>query len=558
MAGETPIQDAGTYDFVVVGGGSAGCVLANRLTEAGASVLLLEAGQWDRDPLIHIPVGIGKIFPQRLHDWGYFMEPDPGIDGRGIECARGQVIGGSSSINVMAYVRGHRSDYDRWAQSGLDGWSYGQVLPYFRRSENWEGGGDAYRGGEGPLRVQRTRYRDGILGDFIEAGRQAGYPVTEDYNGAQQEGFGYIQETIHAGRRNSAATAYLRPALRRKNLRVIVGACADRIEMTDGRATGIRFREGGRAQLAQARREVVLAAGVINSPKLLMLSGIGDPAHLAEHDIGVKIANPGVGANLQDHLSVMATYRRKSPSWFQQEMRYDRLAMAMLKSLLHKDGFASDVPIGVTAFLKTQPDLVAPDIQFLFLAAPFPARPYLPPFNGPVPDGFGCRVALLRPESTGSITLGSADPDAKPRITPNFLTSERDRDTLREGLRILRRTMNQPAMASHIVRENAPGAAAQDDDALDAFVRKTSVTVHHPAGTCRMGGTQDPERVVDGQLRVVGVDGLRIVDASVMPDLVGGNINAVVMMIAEKAADMMLGRPAPRHAEDVQGQAVTA
>ncbi|MGJ4860418.1 GMC family oxidoreductase [Labrys sp. La1] len=558
MAIVPPVQDAGTYDFVVVGGGSAGCVLAHRLTESGASVLLLEAGQWDRDPLIHIPVGIGKIFPQRLHDWGYFMEPDPGIDGRGIECARGRVIGGSSSINVMAYVRGHRSDYDRWAQSGLDGWSYADVLPYFRRSETWEGGGDAYRGAEGPLRVQRTRYRDAILGDFIEAGRQAGYPVTKDYNGAQQEGFDYVQETIHAGRRNSAATAYLRPALGRKNLRVIVSARADRIEMADGRVTGIHFSQGGRPQFAQARREVVLACGVINSPKLLMLSGIGGPTHLAGHGIAVKVASPGVGSNLQDHLSVMATYRRKSPSLFQREMRYDRLAVAMLKSLLRKDGFASDVPIGVTAFLKTQPDLTAPDVQFLFLAAPFPARPYLPPFTRPVPDGFGCRVALLRPESTGSITLSSADPEAKPYITPNFLTSERDRDTLREGLRILRRTMNQPAMAPHIVQENAPGVAAQDDNALDAFIRATSVTVHHPAGTCRMGAAQDARRVVDGQLRLVGVDGLRIVDASVMPDLVGGNINAVVMMIAEKAADMMLGRPALARAADAYEQTVIA
>lgn len=549
MTHDPSIHDAGTYDFVVVGGGSAGCVLANRLTEGGASVLLLEAGQWDRDPLIHIPVGIGKIFPERLHDWGYFMEPDPGIDGRGIECARGRVIGGSSSINVMAYVRGHRSDYDRWAQSGLDGWSYADVLPYFRRSETWEGGSDAFRGSNGPLRVQRTRYRDGILGDFIEAGRQAGYPVTSDYNGAQQEGFDFIQETIHGGRRNSAATAYLRPALRRPNLRIIVGARADRVELEGGRASGIRFSEGGRVQLARARREVLLASGVINSPKLLMLSGIGDPEHLAAHGIPVRIANPHVGSNLQDHLSVMASYRRKSPSWFQQEMRYDRLALAMLKSLLRKDGFASDVPIGVTAFLKTRPGLTAPDIQFLFLAAPFPARPYLPPFIQPLPDGFGCRVALLRPESTGSVTLDSADLDAMPKITPNFLTSERDRETLREGLQILRRTMNQPAMAGHIQIENAPGSAVQDEEALDAFIRSTSVTVHHPAGTCRMGAAQDTRRVVDQELRLVGVDGLRVVDASVMPDLVGGNINAVVMMIAEKAADLILGKPSLPPAE---------
>nr|NLR88445.1 dehydrogenase [Rhizobium sp. P28RR-XV] len=541
------MQDAGTYDFVIVGGGSAGCVLANRLTESGVSVLLLEAGKWDRDPLIHIPVGIGKIFPERLHDWGYFMEPDPGIDGRGIECARGRVIGGSSSINIMAYVRGHREDYDRWARSGLDGWSYADVLPYFRRSETWEGGVDAFRGGAGPLHVQRTRYRDGILGDFIEAGRQAGYPVTADYNGAHQEGFDYIQETIHGGRRNSAATAYLRPAMRRPNLRIIVGARADRIEMTEGRATGVHFTEAGRRQLAHARREILLTSGVINSPKLLMLSGIGDPKQLTANGIGVELANPHVGGNLRDHLSVMASYRRKSPSWFQQQMRYDRLAVAMLKSLLRMDGFASDVPIGVTAFLKTRQGLAAPDVQFLFLAAPFPARPYLPPFTRPFADGFGCRVALLRPESTGSVILASADPDVKPKIIPNFLSSERDRETLREGLRILRSTMRQPAMANHILQENAPGTAVEDDEALDAFIRATSVTVHHPACTCRMGSATDSRRVVDEALRVVGTEGLRVVDASVMPDLVGGNINAVVMMIAEKASDMILGKaPLPR------------
>jgi choline dehydrogenase-like flavoprotein len=535
-------SDAGSFDYIIVGGGSAGCVLANRLTEDGAQVLLLEAGEWDRDPLIHIPVGIGKIFPQRLHDWGYFMEPDPGIDSRGIECARGRVIGGSSSINVMAYVRGHRSDYDRWANSGLSGWSYNDVLPYFRRSETWEGGSDEFRGGSGPLKVQRTKYRDDILGDFIRAGSEAGYDETPDYNGAQQEGFAYLQETIHRGKRNSAATAYLRPALRRRNLRVIVGARADKIKVSGGQATGVHFTVAGQRNFAGARREVILSGGVINTPKLLMLSGIGDPDHLTENGIAVTKALPGVGRNFQDHLSVMATYRRKSPSWAQEQMRYDRLARSMVGSLVGKGGFASNTPIGVTAFLKTQENIPAPDVQFLFLASPLPAWPYFQPFIKPAVDTYGCRVALLRPQSRGAITLGSADPAADPKITPNFLSTEQDQRTLREGLRILRKVMRQNAMDPHRDIEIAPGDKAQDDEALDAFIRKTSVTVHHPASTCRMGPVDDPERVVDAELKVIGIGGLRIVDASIMPDLIGGNINAVVMMIAEKAADMIKAR----------------
>ncbi|KKC23933.1 dehydrogenase [Sphingomonas sp. SRS2] len=532
------------YDYVIVGAGSAGCVLANRLSEDGASVLLLEAGKWDRDPLIHIPIGIGKIFPQRMHDWGYFMEPDPGIDARGIECARGKVVGGSSSINVMAYVRGHRSDFDRWAANELDGWSYRDVLPYFRRGEAWEDGADAYRGGDGPLRVQRSRYSDPILEAFIGAGRQAGYSETPDYNGADQEGFGLIQSTIHRGRRCSAATAYLRPALSRRNLTVLVAATVARVLFDEDRASGIAYRHRGRDKVALARREVILCAGVIDTPKLLMLSGIGDPDELANHGIPVKVANHGVGKNFQDHLSVMVTYRRRDRGPFEGAMRYDRLAGAMVSSFLGMESFAGDVPIGVTAFLKTRPEVKAPDVQLIFLAAPMPARAWFRPFITPVADSFGCRVALLRPESRGAVKLASADPSAAPLIIPNFLTTQADRDTLREGLKIVREVVGQSDMTAHSAGEIAPGEALTTDEQLDAFIRKTSVTVHHPAGTCRMGGASDRDRVVDPQLRVCGVKGLRVVDASVMPDMVGGNINAVVMMIAEKAADMILGKPA--------------
>lgn len=530
------------FDFVIVGAGSAGCVLANRLSEDGASVLLLEAGRWDRDPLIRIPLGIGKIFPERLHDWGYFMEPDSALDGRGIECARGKVVGGSSSINVMAYVRGHRADYDRWAATGLSGWSYPHVLPYFRRSESWEDGADAFRGGDGPLHTQRSRWRDPLLDAFISAGRDAGFPVTPDYNGADQEGFGRIQSTIHRGRRDSAAKAYLRPALRRPNLKVETEALVTGVGIADGRATGVAYRRAGRSHVAQARREVILSAGVIDTPKILMLSGIGDPAALSAHGIPIHVVSPAVGRNFQDHLGVLATYRRRDPSPFERSMRFDRLAFGMARAFLGGGGFAGDVPIGVTAFLKTDTTRMLPDVQFLFLAAAFPARPHLRPFRAPVVDSFGCRVVLLRPESRGRVSLASADPADPPRIVPNFLATEGDRETLRRGLKLLRQVVAQPAMADHAGEEMAPGASLQDDTGLDAFVRRSAVTVHHPASTCRMGATRDANCVVDAELRVYGLDGLRVVDASVMPDLVGGNINAVVMMIAEKAADLILGR----------------
>lgn len=531
-----------SYDYVVIGAGSAGCVMANRLTEEGASVLLLEAGKWDRDPLIHIPVGIGKIFPERLHDWGYFMQPDAGIDGRGIECARGKVVGGSSSINVMVYVRGHAGDYDRWAANGARGWSYADVLPYFKRSERWEGGANAYRGGDGPLHTQQTRYRDPILASFIKAGEEAGYPVTEDYNGADQEGFGHVQSTIHRGRRWSSADAYLRPALARRSLRVETQAEAREILIDEGRATGVRYMRQGVERKAHARREVILCGGVIDSPKLLMLSGIGDPDQLRALGIGVKVASPGVGANFQDHLSVITVHRRSDPAPFERAMRYDRLAGAMLGAMLRRDGFAGDVPIGATAFLKSADGESLPDIQFLFLAAPFPARVWLKPFIQPVPNTFGCRIALLRPESRGAVRLASADPTAAPLIEPGFLQSEHDRRRLRDGVRMARKVMSQTAMQPHAGSEILPGEARQTDEELDAFVRANSVTVHHPAGTCRMGGEGDAGRVVDPELRVCGVQGLRVVDASVMPDLVGGNINGVVMMIAEKAADLIRGK----------------
>ena len=531
-----------SYDYVIVGGGSAGCVLANRLSEDGAArVLLIEAGGRDLHPFIHIPLGMGKMHERDMFNWGYATEPEPNLNGRRIDAMRGKVLGGSSSINVMAYTRGHCGDYDRWAQKGALGWSYADVLAYFKRCETWERGENAWRGGSGPVGTEFAKTRDPIYDAWIEAAKAAGLPVTDDYNGRQQEGFGRGQYTIRNGYRSSASNAYLRPARDRRNLTVATRAEASRVLMQGTRATGIEYRNGqGQTVEASADREVILCAGAFNTPPLLMRSGIGPASHLA--DMGIKTAiDLPVGKNLQDHLAVMISFARRDGSTFRREMRFDRMALSMLRAYFFGSGPGTVVPGGLHAFIKTRPELAVPDIEFMFRGAPADTHLWFPLVRPAYRDGYGIRPTLLHPDSRGQILLRSTNPSDPPRIVYNFFSAPDDLPRLREGFKRGRIVAYQQAMNAFRDSETSPGPQVKTDADIDAFIRRTAITAHHPCGTCAMG--IGPQAVTDPQLRVRGAERLRVVDASVMPDLVSAHINACVLMIAEKAADMILGKP---------------
>ncbi|WP_424140037.1 GMC family oxidoreductase [Roseomonas chloroacetimidivorans] len=535
--GQAAALDAGEADFVVIGAGAAGCVLANRLTASGRhSVRLLEAGGPDRHPWIKVPAGFSRTIHNKSLNWGYVTAASAGTAERAIPFPRGRVVGGSSSINGHLYVRGQAADYDLWAQRGCRGWSWEEVLPYFRRAETRPGGDPALRGHDGPLSVTDQADPHPLTTAFLEAATRLGLPRNPDYNSGNQEGCFLYQQLLRGGRRWSAADAYLRPALRRPELQMTTRALVEGIAFEGRRATGVFYRRGDTRFLVRARRQVVLAAGAINSPHLLQLSGIGDPDWLMPLGIPVRQAMPEVGRNLRDHYAARIAVRLRGAASLNERAHGLRLMREVLRYAISRRGILATSPAHGGAFLRTRPELAYPDLQLLFAPASYSTLRFGAGLLEREP-GMTCGAAQLRPESHGHVRALSTDPAALPEIQPNYLADPMDQATLLAGLRFVRTLFRTEPLAAVVDHETFPGASMPDEALLD-HARRTGATVYHPVGTCRMGS--DPGAVVDPSLRVPGFEGLRICDASVMPTMVSGNTYAATVMIAEKASDILL------------------
>lgn len=538
------MPDTQNFDYIIIGAGSAGCVLASRLTEdPEVRVLVLEAGGRDNSIFIHMPAALAKPLANDKYNWFYHSEPEPHLNNRRLYCPRGRVLGGSSSINGMAYVRGHARDYDRWAQLGLSGWSYADVLPYFRKAETYERGPDDYRGGNGPLNVSAGACENPLFQAWIEAGRQAGYPVTTDPNGQQQEGFGHMDMTVHNGRRWSAMVAYLKPAMERPNLTVWTRALTTRLLIENNRAVGVELAKGRERVEVRAEREVILSGGAINSPQVLLLSGVGPADELAALGIPVRQDLPGVGKNLQDHLEVYVQHACTQPITLYSALKPWNQARIGFDWLFFKKGLGATSHFEAGGFIRSRAGIEHPDLQYHFL-------PIAMNYDGSSPagsHGFQAHVGPMRSQSRGSITLKSSDPKEPPRIFFNYMSQEADRQEFRAGIRLTREVFAQKAFDDFRGPELAPGPEAQSDEELDAFVREHVESAYHPSCSCRMG--TDPMAVVDGEAKVHGLEGLRVVDASIMPSIVSGNLNAPTIMLAEKLADKIRGK-APLPASD--------
>ena len=536
-----------TADYVIIGSGSAGAALAARLGEAGMKVVVIEEGGSDAGPFIQMPAALSYPMNMRRYDWGFQTEPEPHLGGRRLATPRGRVIGGSSSINGMVYVRGHARDFDTWEAMGAQGWAYADVLPYFKRMENWHGaegdtggamGGDAaWRGSDGPLHITRGPRSNPLFDAFIEAGRQAGYPVTRDYNGQSQEGFGPMEATIWRGRRWSVASAYLKPALKGGNVQVCHGF-ARKVVIEGGRAVGVEVARGGAVQVIRARREVIISASSINTPKILMLSGIGAAGHLAEHGIAVVADRPGVGANLQDHPELYLQFAASQPITLYKYWNIWGKALLGAQWMLTGKGLAASNQFEACAFIRSRAGIEYPDLQYHFL--PIAVR-----YDGRASahgHGFQVHTGPMRSRSRGAVTLRSADPRDPPKILFNYLSDPGDLQDFRTAIRLAREVFGQAAMQPFVKSEIQPGGAAQSDADLDAFIRAHVESAYHPCGTARMGRRDDPMAVVDPEARVIGVEGLRVADSSIFPQVTNGNLNGPSIMVGEKTADHILGK----------------